>query len=175
MRIVRLVGAACLAALLAGCGTAGGPQLSAVASSANPTVNQMARTLDASFGDRRTWPNGLAITISQPRSLRPSSTAYPQAARAAVFELTVENGTSTAYKPSQLAVKATIGGQPAQEVVDPAQGLGGYEAAQDDLAPGRSVQLTVAFALPKQPVDLRILVQPDVIDAVPAAAFSGTA
>ncbi|GAA3437268.1 hypothetical protein [Kutzneria kofuensis] len=175
MRIVRLVGAACLAALLAGCGTAGGPQLSAVESSANPTVSQAARALDAAFGDRRTWPNGLAITISQPRSLQPSSTAYPRAARAAVFELTVENGTATTYKPSQLAVKATLGNQPAQEVVDPAQGLGGYVAAQEDLAPGKSVRLTVAFAMPQQPADLRILVQPDVVDAVPAAAFAGTA
>ena len=175
MRIVRLVGAACLAALLAGCGTAGGPQLSAVQSSANPTVSQAAKTVDAAFGDRRTWPNGLAITISQPRSLKPSGTAYPQAARAAVFELTVENGTATTYKPSQLAVKATVGGQLAQEVVDPAQGLGGYVAAQEDLAPGRTVQLTVAFAVPQQPTDLRILVQPDVVDAVPATAFAGTA
>jgi hypothetical protein len=175
VRIVRLVGAVCLAALLAGCGTAGGPQLSAVESSANPTVGQATRPLDAAFGDRRTWPNGLAITISQPRSQQPSSTAYPQAARAAVFELTIENGTTLTYKPSQLAVKATIGGQPAQEVVDPAQGLGGYVAAQEDLAPGRTVQLTVAFAVPEQPTDLRILVRPDVVDGAPAAAFAGTA
>jgi hypothetical protein len=175
VRIVRLVGAACLAALLAGCGTAGSPQLSAVESSANPSVGQATKTMDAAFGDRRTWPNGLAITISQPRSLKPSSTAYPQAARAAVFELTVENGTASAYKPSQLAVKATIGSQPAQEVVDPAQGLGGYVGAQEDLPPGKTVQLTVAFAMPQQPTDLRILVQPDVVDAVPATAFAGTA
>ena len=175
MRIVRLIGAAGLAALLAGCGAAANPQLSAVASNANPAVSQAARSLDAAFGDRRTWPNGLAITISQPRSLKPSSTAYPQAARAAVFELTVENGTSSTYKPSQLALKATIDSQPTQEVVDPAQGLGGYVAAQEDLAPGKSVQLTVAFAMPQQPADLRILVLPDVIDSVPAVAFAGTA
>lgn len=175
MRIVGLVGAACLAALLTGCGATAAPQLSVAVSSANPPVGQLARTLDAAFGDRRTWPNGLAITLSQPRSLKPSSTAYPQAARAAVFELTVENGTSSTYKPSQLALRATIGGQPAQEVVDPAQGLGGYVAAQDDLVPGKSVRLTVAFALPEQPADLRILVQPDVVAAVPAVAFAGTA
>lgn len=175
MRIVRLVGAACLTALLAGCGAATGTQLSAVQSNTNPTVNQAVRPLDASFGDRRTWPNGLAVTISQPRSIKPSATAYPQAARAAVFELTVENDTATTYKPSQLALKATIGGNPTQEVVDPAQGLGGYVAAQEDLAPGRSVQLTVAFSMPQQPADLRILVQPDVVDAVPAVAFAGTA
>lgn len=174
MRIVRLVGAACLTALLAGCGTTTA-QLSAVESDTAPTVSQAARALDATFGDRRTWPNGLAVTISPPRSLKPSSTAYPQAARAAVFELTVENGTSTTYKPSQLALKATIGTSPTQEVVDPAQGLGGYVAAQEDLAPGRSVRLTVAFAMPAQAADLRILVQPDVVDAVPAAAFAGTA
>lgn len=175
MRIVRLVGAACLAVLLAGCGAAAGTQLSAVESSANPTLSPAGRTLDASFGDRRTWPNGLAVTISLPRSLTPSSTAYPQAARAAVFELTVENGTSTTYKPSQLALKATIHGEATQEVVDPAQGLGGYVAAQEDLAPGKSVQLTVAFALPQAPTDLRILVQPDVVNAVPAVAYAGTA
>jgi hypothetical protein len=175
VRIVKLVGAACLAVLLAGCGAAAGTRLSAVESSANPTISQAGRTLDASFGDRRTWPNGLAVTISQPRSLQPSSTAYPQAARAAVFELTVENGTSATYKPSQLALKATIRGQVAQEVVDPAQGLGGYVAAQEDLAPGKSVQLTVAFAMPSGPADLRILVQPDVVDAVPAVAYAGTA
>jgi len=175
VRIVRLIGAACLATLLAGCGAAAEPQLSVVASDANPTVGQMARTLEAAFGDRRTWPNGLAITLSQPRSTKLSSTAYPQAARAAVFELTVENGTSSTYRPSQLALKATLAGQPAQEVVDPAQGLGGYVAAQEDLAPGKSVQLTVAFAMPEQPTALRILVLPDVVDAVPAVAFAGTA
>jgi hypothetical protein len=92
-----------------------------------------------------------------------------------VFELTVENGTAAVYKPSQLAIKATIGGQPAQEVVDPAQGLGGYVAAQEDLPPGKTVQLTVAFAVPQQATDLRILVRPDVVDGAPAAAFAGTA
>lgn len=179
VRIVRLVVAGCLAALLAGCGTAGGTQLSALRSTTSPTASQTGTQADsalsAAFGDRRTWPNGLAITVSQPRSITPSSTAYPQAARAAVFEVVIENGTSSPYKPSQLALRATVAGQTTQEVVDPAQGLAGYVAAEQDVAPGRSLDLTVAFALPKQPVDLRILVQPDVIDAVPAAAFSGTA
>jgi hypothetical protein len=175
VRIVRLVVAGCLAALLAGCGTAGGTQLSAVESSADPTLSPAGSTLSAAFGDRRTWPSGLAITLSLPRSLTPSSTAYPHAARAAVFDMTIENDTPTPYKPSQLALKATIGGQPAQEVVDPASGLAGSVAAEEDLAPGKSLRLTMAFAMPAPPADLRILVQPDVADSVPAVAFAGTA
>jgi hypothetical protein len=171
VRIVRLVVAGCLMALVTGCGAVGSPQLSAVESSANPTVSRLL----ASFGDRRTWANGLSITIAPPRSLTPSSTAYPQAPRAAVFEMTIDNGSGMPYKPSQLAVKATIGGQVAQELVDPAQGLGGYVAAEQDMPPGKSLTLTLAFAMPKQPAQLRIVVQPDVVDSAPTASFTGTA
>jgi hypothetical protein len=178
VRIVGLTVAGCLVAVATACGTMTNAQLSAVERSASPSTSSQAydsSSVFASFGEQRTWTGGLAIRIASPRSIKPSDTAYPQAARAAVFEMTIENGTNSPYKPSQLAVKAVLGTQPAQEVVDPAQGLNGFVAAAQDIPPDKSLKLTLAFAMPQQPGQLRIVVQPDVSGSTTTVAYEGQA
>ncbi|AHH94638.1 hypothetical protein GCM10010174_54140 [Kutzneria viridogrisea] len=182
MRIVRLVVAGCAAALLTGCAATATTQLSAVESSETPLVAGRqssaaphAAGMYSAFGEQHTWNSGLVVTISAPRSIKPSGSAYPQAARAAVFELTIDNGTASPYKPSQLTVRALLGNSATQEVVDTAQGLNGFVAAAQDIPPGKSAKLTLAFAMPKQPTSLRVVVQPDVSGAAPSASFQGTA
>ncbi|WP_253769188.1 hypothetical protein [Goodfellowiella coeruleoviolacea] len=124
----------------------------------------------------RLWQNGLAITISEPKSLAPSDTAYPKAPRAAVFEVTVSNGGSNPYKPSELSVRAIVAGEHAQEVLDSAQGLNGIASANEEVLPGKQLTTTLAFAMPEQRAPVKVTVQPSTSSQVtPEAVYEGQA
>ncbi|WP_199442497.1 hypothetical protein [Umezawaea beigongshangensis] len=188
MRFARLAVGACAVAALAGCTAAPAISHSAdtavettppSAGGAAPSVRQDAQvplsaTL-APFGSEHTWGNGLAVTISAPKSLTPSDTAFPRAGRMAVFTVVVLNGTSTVYRPPQLAVRAVADGRPAQEVLDAVQGLNGVASAVQELPPERDATLTLAFAVPDEPVRMRLTVQPGGGGSETMAIFEGTA
>lgn len=184
MKFARLVVGVSLTLALAGC--ADHPELTGPAEPANaglateaPSVRQgsdapMASPFTA-FGAQRAWSNGLSITISQPRSLKPSDTAFPQAPRAAVFVVTIVNGTKSGYRPAQLTVRALAGGKPAQELMDSVQGLNGVAAAINELPPGRDTTLTLAFAVPLDAVRMQLTVEPNGSGQEPSATFEGQA
>jgi hypothetical protein len=116
------------------------------------------------------------VTVSAPKSFVPGDTAYPRAVRAAAFEVAIENQGDRTYRPSQLVVKATtVDGQAVLPIVDTAQGYTGVVGAGAEIAPGRTTRLTLAFALPADPVDLLVTVQPDATAAGVRAEFGGTA
>jgi hypothetical protein len=128
-----------------------------------------------SFGERVGWGGGLIITVSQPRSVHPSTAAFPPAGRAAVFDVTIENYAATPYRPSQLAVSATVNGKLARQVVDPGSGLGGITDAGQELPQGKRVHLTAAFEVAVEPTDLQVTVQPDAATPGMSATFAGQA
>jgi hypothetical protein len=181
--VVKLVGlaiAVCLAAVtVAGCGaSSSAPHRDGDAARAGGTshTGQVPATEGpTSFGVQRTWTNGLAITISPPKSLRPSETAFPRSPRAAVFEVVIDNDTTDPYKPSQLFVQATSAGQTVQEIQDPAQGLNGVAGVAQDLPPGKTLKLTLGFAVPDERVPMRLVVQPDASSPRVTAIYSGAA
>lgn len=185
MKFARLVVGVSLTLALAGC--ADHPEFTGPAEPTNagmrdteaPSLRQgsdapMASPFTA-FGAQRVWSNGLSITIAQPRSLKPSETAFPQAPRAAVFVVTILNGTKSDYRPAQLTVRALADGKAVQEVLDSVQGLNGVASAVNELPPGRDTTLTLAFAVPAEDVRMQLTVEPNGTGQEPSATFEGQA
>jgi hypothetical protein len=182
VKFAKLAVGICLTLAAAGC--AGAPDLvSAPAAQANenPSARQ-GGVADApsaapytAFGAQHVWTTGLSITIGQPKTLQPSDTAFPKAARMAVVSVTITNGSKTEYRPTQLSVRATTDGTPSQEVIDSVQGLNGITTAIRELPPGRDTTVTLAFAAPKDPVRLQLVVEPNGAGQEPSATFEGQA
>lgn len=176
MKFARLAVGVCLGLAMAGCADRSDISTPAVPSA---VVEQGGDARYASafteFGAQRVWANGMAVTVSPPSSLKPSETSFPQSPRTAVFTLTLVNGTKTAYRTSQLAVRASVGGTPVAEVRDSVQGLNGVAAAVTEVAPGGETVLTMAFAVPADPVRLQLVVEPNGADQEPSATFEGVA
>ncbi|MEU4741659.1 hypothetical protein AB0G02_14510 [Actinosynnema sp. NPDC023658] len=176
MKFARLAVGACLGLAVAGCADQPDvptpPKPSAVAEQRGDAPSASA---SAAFGAQRVWGNGMALTVSVPTSLKPSDTSFPQSPRTAVFTLTLVNGTKTAYHTSQLSVRATVDGMPVAEVRDSVQGLNGIGAAVREVAPGAETVLTMAFAVPADPVRLRLLIEPNGANQEPSATFEGVA
>jgi hypothetical protein len=166
MRIATLAAALCFAAAFAfaGCAaqqSARSPQSGAATTTGGGPSAAQLTSGQHKFGEAQYWDSGLSITVSTPRSLTPSDTAFPQSPRAAVFEVTIDNRTTEVYKPALLVVKATAAGGPAAEIVDPAQGLNGIVSGAQDVPPGKTLKLTVAFAVPAASANMELTVQPD--------------
>ncbi|XVS65652.1 hypothetical protein ACQPYE_06205 [Actinosynnema sp. CA-299493] len=176
MKFAKLAVGVCLGLGLAGCADpsdiSAPPGPSAVAEQRGEEPSSASST---AFGTQRVWTNGMAVTVSAPTSLRPSDTSFPQSPRTAVFTMTVVNGTKTAYRTSQLSVRASVDGQPVAEVRDSVQGLNGVGAAVSEVAPGAETVLTMAFAVPADPVRLRLVVEPNGVNQDPSATFEGVA
>ncbi|QFZ17082.1 hypothetical protein [Saccharothrix syringae] len=174
MKFARLAVGVCLGLAVAGCAdhpdvTAG----SGPAAVAHEDPEAPPRSGPTEFGTQRVWADGMAVTVSQPTSLKPSDTSFPQAPRTAVFTLTLVNGTKAAYRTNLLAVRAEVAGKPVAEVRDSVQGLNGITAAVAEVAPGADTMLTVAFAVPEDPVRLRLVVEPNGAGQEPSAVFEG--
>jgi hypothetical protein len=170
---VRLAAAACGLLLLAGCGTGSysdaSPELQPLSA---PLSSQTTSPTDPPAGQRIVM-NGLAISISVPKSFTPTHSAYPRTPRAVAFEMRIDNEGTDPFQPSQLAVTATSNGAPTQQVIDSTQGYTGL-VATDEVRPGQSVRLTVAFAVPQQRADLQLMVQPSGVDGGRFTLFTGT-
>ncbi|ONI81084.1 hypothetical protein ALI144C_21270 [Actinosynnema sp. ALI-1.44] len=176
MRPVGLAVAACVvAALAAGCNA--GVMSSASATGVSPaaapdTISER----PAKFGERRTVSRGsLTVTVLAPKSFVPGNTAYPQSPRAVAFEVVLDNQGSRTYRPAQLVVKATgPAGNAVDPVVDKTQGYAGGVNADAEVPPGKNIRVTFAFAVPADPIDLTVTVQPDIAAAADRAEFEGT-
>ena len=176
MRIVRVGVAAVLSTIIiTGCAARNGDHTTQQASPLSAKDKVSSQPLEAAFGERRDIVRGLSVTITPPRSLTTSDTAYPAMTRAAVFQLTIDNHTALPYRPSQFLVKASISGKPTEEVVDSGQGLGGLNSANQIVSQGKCTTLTLAFAMPPTAAPLRITVQLNATDAGPTLVYQGVA
>lgn len=183
MKTVGLAVAACaLVALATGCSA--GVMSSASATGVSP-VAAPSRGADApaaiaarpaSFGDRRPAGDSLLVTLLAPKSFAPGDTAYPRVQRAAAFEIGIENQGSRTYRPTQLRVTVVLpDGHTADPLVDKAQGYSGGVSSDIEVPPGKSTKVTLAFAMPQEPVDVLVIIQPDVAAAGARAEFEGGA
>ncbi len=130
---------------------------------------------DLVFGSEHRFATGVTISVAAPRSFKPSATAYPSSPRGAAFDIEVVNDGVDTFKLSGLAVTAaTMAGTTVKQVVDTTQGINGIDDAGKDLAPGRSVHVTVAFAVPQPQTKLRLQVRPSASEQV-AATYCGPA
>jgi hypothetical protein len=116
----------------------------------------------------------LTITVATPRSFTPTAAASPHAERAVAFELVIGNEGKTAYRPAELSIMAVCDGANARQLVDSTQGYTGFVSSSDEVAPGKSVRVVVAFAVPREQAMLRLSVQQDATEGGPVTVFEGT-
>ncbi|MER6670055.1 hypothetical protein ABT256_36235 [Amycolatopsis japonica] len=175
-RTPKLFIAACSLMLAAACGVPA-PEKGAAVLGADAPAQGLAATHaegDLAFGAPHRFATGVTISVSAPKSFRPSASAYPQSPRAVAFGIEVTNAGEGTYRLSGLSVTGEVDGETAavKQVVDPVQGYNGVADAGKDVAPGRSVHLNLAFAVPDRPVKLRLQVRPSPSEPV-AAKYCG--
>lgn len=154
-----------IAAALVGLAACGAPSPPGVArnDAGNPAIQgapaQPAEQMLA-FGAQYRFADGITVSVSTPKAFQPSSSAYPQSARAAAFEITIRNDGAQPYQLSGLAVSATLDGDTAKQLVDPTQGYSGIVDADKDVPPGRDASFTLAFAIADTPAAMRLSLRP---------------
>lgn len=112
------------------------------------------------FGERQIIANGLSITVSSPKLFTPSEIAYPPSPRAVGFSITIDNLDTDAFSPGELVVKAFADGDPLKQVADAKQGYTGTVGAPDTVPSGKTMRLTLAYAVPAETVTILVRVQP---------------
>ena len=169
----RIVPAIALAGLAEACGTpaqvgsaAGGSGSGAVQAAA-PSQQLLA------FGAQYHFADGITISVATPKSFRPSASAYPPSDRGVAFDITIRNNSDQSYQLSGLSASATVAGASAKQLVDPTQGYTGIVDADNDVPEGRDVEVTLAFAVPGRPADLRLSLRPSASSTV-VAIYTGT-
>ncbi|MQA11170.1 MAG: hypothetical protein GEU98_21950 [Pseudonocardiaceae bacterium] len=175
MTFAKTAGVVCLCAVLVG-GCAAGEDEGSARSAATPSVHARQQDSgDSTFGSTRRFRDGLTVTVSQPKEFQPSVTAYPRSARAVSFEITVDNSRAANYQLSNMSITLTADGQPMKQVVDTTQGYNGMGSSGNDIAAGRNVQLSLAFTVPVEAVELEMTVQPDTSRVGAPMTFTGNA
>jgi hypothetical protein len=177
-RVRLAAAAACALLFVAGCDadavTGSGPQVDSLRASSSGAPARPASPSSTRLANQRLFANGLSATVSAPKSFTPTDAALPRSPRAIAFDLIIENGSGTVYRPAQLSILATVDDKAAPQIVDSTQGYTGFVGAVDEVAPGQSVRVTVAFAVPAARAHLQLTVQPDAVDSQRLTVFEGT-
>jgi hypothetical protein len=175
VKTVLWAAAACVLLALAGC-QASQPSLSAGAAGSRVSEEAYTGAADqpARFGERRIVGDGLSITVSTPKPFTPSELAYPKSPRAVAFSITIDNNSKEMYQPTALVVKAFADGEGVKQISDAAQGYTGMVGPAEDVPPGKSLRITLAFAVPGDAVTMLLTVQPDKSLTYNIVDFSGT-
>jgi hypothetical protein len=100
------------------------------------------------FGQRFTWPSGIAVEVAQPAAFYPSRSATGATGnRVVLVRTTVRNGGKQPYRLDVFSFgpEATYGGVEATKVVDRAQGTG--DLTDVVVAPGGSFTYATALAV----------------------------
>jgi hypothetical protein len=142
---------------------------------ADPGAPDQASTT-GTFGQNITWPDGVAVTVSEPKAYRPSSSAAASraAARYVSMTITLTNGSDKNVEATGTTLAVTANGTPADEVFDSAKGIGGSPTST--VLPGKSVTYTVAFGVPtKEQTELQVEVRPGFGFGYQPAIFTGRA
>ena len=128
------------------------------------------------FGQTITWPDGLAVTVSEPQAYQPSSAAATSRAPARYVSLTVTltNESAKNVEAAGTTMAVTANGTAADQVFDTAKGIGGSPTST--VLPGKSITYTVAFGLPTTArADLQVEVRPSFGIGYQPAIFTGQA
>jgi hypothetical protein len=167
---VRQAAAACGLLLITACGA---PYSDAAQGPDTLTRTSVPTRSTETSTKPRVLTENLTVTVSPPTSFTPTEAAYPKAQRAVAFELIIMNEGRTTYRPSRLAISALSNGESARQVVDSTQGYTGFVGAIEDVPPGQSVRVVVAFAVPVGRAELQVMVQPDAEEGSRVMVFEG--
>lgn len=176
MQLVRLAVAACVLLVVTACGVghSSSDDVSLSVRTASPTA--AAERSDYRSSEQAGTPlgNGVTLIVSAPRSFTPTDTAYPRAARAVAFDMVIENGGNSVYRPAQLSFVATVDGVAAEQVIDSTQGYTGVVGAIDEVLPNQDLRFAVAFGVPVEPCVVRVEVRPDTVSTAAIPIYDGT-
>jgi hypothetical protein len=137
---------------------------------ASPTTTQALADGSAAhpFAFGHTWggPGTLAVTVGAPAGYTPSGAFAPGSfPRAVVLDIEVANPADSAPLPAAAIIfQVTAGNTTAEQIKDPANGVGRPEAS---IEPGKSLRWKAAYIVPATPVDLTVQVKP-VYSSAPA-------
>jgi hypothetical protein len=129
------------------------------------------------WGQKYTWPSGVAVEIPAPVACKPSKTATPQdAKRALKVTFKITNGSDKPFETSVLTVGSEVqfGGAKAELLIDisgPCKAGVGMESAT--VLPGKGYSYEVTYAVAAEPGEMQIALQPDF--GVDKAVFTGQA
>ncbi len=169
MTRAKLAAAACGLLLTAACS---GPYSDAA--QAPLAVRSSTPSSSSTAPNQQVLDGDLTITVSAPRTFTPTDAASPRADRAVGFELVIGNQGKTAYRPAELSITAVCDGANVRQLVDSTQGYTGFVSSADEVAPGKTVRVVVAFALPREQTTLRLMAQPDATEGGRVTVFEGT-
>ncbi len=177
MPVVRLAVAACVLLVLTACGAGHAADIddSVRQSLGAPAPTAAAERSDLESGGLvRSLGEGITLTVSEPTSFTPTDTAYPRAARAVAFDLVIDNGSDTVYRPAQLSFVATADGVATDQVIDSTQGYTGVVGAIDEVRPSETLRFAIAFGVPGKPCAVRVAVRAASSAASAIPIFDGT-
>ena len=145
------------------------------ASGAAPAAADTTAKPAPTWGQRYTWPNGIALEVAQPAACKPSSSAAPSnIARAVKLHMTVINGSGQPFDVGFLtAPTVQFGGAKAETITDIGGpcGDGGMETAT--VLPGKTYTFDIAYVAGKDPGELQVEFQSDI--TADKAVFVGKA
>ncbi|WP_053706183.1 hypothetical protein [Streptomyces sp. WM6373] len=119
-------------------------------------VQHVADRPTLTWGETRTYGDGLEVTVARPTAFTPSATSagHRSGNRAVAWKITLRNPAGEAFETALVAVYAKYGkaGEQAERVFDSAKAIGsGFEGS---VSPGRSATATYVFDIPKAGTDL---------------------
>jgi len=167
LRTPIIIATAAAALLLAGCSTP--PVNTGSVSPASGGAPSSAAAADAkkppTWGERYTWPNGVAIEVAKPTTCKPGKYASPpNVVRAVKVPVTVFNNSDKAFDASLLsAPSAQFAGASAEAVFDSNGPCESGAMTAATVLPGKTYKLDLAFSVGKDAGELQVALQPDMM------------
>lgn len=148
-----------MATALSGCASESGTVTKNDTPQSAATVEETpaeAESTTPTFGDTYTWPDGLAVTISEPADFAPSEYAAGQVEGepALSYDVTVTNGTDEDVEAVAINLTVSSAGKQASPIFDSA---GGTDMPTATILPGKSLTWKVAYSV-ADPTDVQITV-----------------
>lgn len=135
---------------------------------ASSSSAERAGSSERAFGQPYTFPSGLSITVSRPKSFTPSKTAYPSAPRAIGFEISIKNGTDQPYTLSEISITAAVDGELSPEMIDSTQGYNGIVDLGTQVSVNHKIRLTLAYVAKPNVGSIYLRLRPHRNDATTA-------
>lgn len=127
------------------------------------------------FGQRTSWPDGTAVTVSEPKRYTPSDTAATTggSARFVVVTVTIENQGQKNLNASDFTLAASANGEQADRVFDTANNVAGEPNTV--VLPGKKATYRAAFGLTTAgPAELQVQATPSFGFGYKPAIYVGT-
>lgn len=153
--------AACLIALLGACTptTVGQGEVGETGAPAKAA----AEVKTATWGQRYTWKDGLALEVAAPKPCKPSKYAMPNNIERAVnFKITLINGTDKPVDAAMVGVgiDAQFDGAKADDIMDVEPGTCSQADGSGTVLPGKTISWFMSYAVPKTEGEMQLTFSP---------------